>query len=60
MRIATEINALLCTLKTKLTAFIELGSTIRAYCELSCQAGEIFPNSAALNGSESGGGLFPR
>ena len=32
----------------------------KPYSNLSCQACRFFSNSASLNGSESGGGLFPR
>jgi hypothetical protein len=43
----------------KLTAFVELESAIRV-TGIDSQVSKIFANSASLNGSESGGGLFPR
>jgi hypothetical protein len=45
----------------KLTAFIELESVI-CTCDEICldKRAKTFPDSTPLNGSESGGGLFPR
>jgi hypothetical protein len=45
-------------MKKKLTAFMKSESTMRAYGELSSQAGEIFQRSASLNGSESRGDVY--
>jgi hypothetical protein len=44
----------------KLTAFLELEAAIRACGELFDRLAKFLPNSASLNGFESGGGRFPR
>jgi hypothetical protein len=43
----------------KLTAFLELEAAISVRRELAWRLARFFPNSASLNGSESGGEHFP-
>src|SRR5439155_26408229 len=52
-------KAFRCPRHKKQTAFAEVESAMRAYSELIRHIGEIFPTSASLRASESGGGHFP-